>query len=310
MKIASTGNFIYQNSAVYYSGLKNTTTQPAFRGAEQITRYKQAQFQKFFGSNPNFAKLGDYETLKQLNIFKRFTTWEITRFKDQVIGDMFDQGIRDFFSTINGKKPAARITTDRNMHFMGKIKAPQPMDIIYLNTEYDNLLARKYTMYVFNKEEVMKIIGENKELYTKRLKISPDSTDEKTYEVLKASLKNTANANHDLIGITLGYPVKSSLIYNLEKQAKMDYTMRKDVPAYKKKLLNFCKSEKNPYKNMSKNFQAQLVQSIKDINNIESYTNGIYSFIKFVDEPKEIKRINDASASYIRDFHLDLMPMA
>ena len=307
MKAESIKNSIYQNPAGYYSSIKNTVTRPAFKGAEQIAKFKQAQFQRFFGVNSNFAKLADPEILKNMTIFRRNTPWELDRFKSQIIRDMFDYGVRDFFSTIEGKKPAAYIKTSKNMQFLDKVRYPQEVDLLYIRPEHDELLAKTYPIFVLNKNEVKKIIEKNKELYTKRLNLTTDFSVERIYEVLKTDLKVSLQGKDDLIGITLGYPIQSSLIYNLEKASKTDKQLRKDIPAYKRKLLYFCESKKNPYQNMSENFKQDLIKSIKSIKKIEPFTNGMYSFIEFVNEPAEIKRINNASDDYIKNFQLDLM---
>ena len=291
------------------SGINNTYTPQVNFTSNPLAQHKAAMFQKFFSSNPQFNELKSVLTLNKLPLFKDLCSFEILRFKKQFLGDLFSDGIRVLFSTIEGKKPAGFIYSDGCMKYLNRIAYPNKMDIIHLKPVREGFFETKHSAYILNKEEVFKLIEQNKEIYVNRLGLCPENSNEYTYRILKKALKEGANRNgekiDDIIGITLGFPKQNSMIFHLEKCAGIDYELRENLPEYKAKLLEFFGDEKFPYKNLSTKKISELRANIENIEEIKPFHNAIYDFIQYIEEPEEIKRITQAAENYVKGFSLD-----
>ena len=291
------------------SSINNTCTPQVNFTSNPLTQHKAAMFQKFFSSNPQFNELKSVLTLNKLPLFKNLCFFDVLRFKKQFLGDLFSDGIRVFFSTIEGKKPAGLICSDGCMRYLNRIAYPSKMDLIHLTPVREGLFEKRYNTYILNKEEVLKLIEQNKEIYVNRLGLSQENSTEYIYRILKRALKEGVNRKgeniDDIVGITLGFPKQNSMIFHLEKCAGIDCELRGNLPEYKAKLLEFFKDEKFPYKNLSTKKISELRASIESIEEIKPFHNAIYDFVQFVDEPKEMKRIIQASENYVKGFSLD-----
>lgn len=289
------------------SGINNNTQQINFT-SNHIVQLKNAQFDRFFQGNPQFSELRKAKTLNKLPIFECLCFLDVLKFKRQMVRDLFDEGCRAFFPTVLGKKPSAILSAKSDMHYLNKVLYPNKMDIIHLKPQENGFFDKTYNTYILNKDEVMKTIERNREIYTNRLKLHPENSTKYIYKKLKEALKDDTGKYgriDDILGITLGYPKENSMIYQLEKSAGINIESRKSVLSYQKKLLDFFKDEKFPYKNLSKQELNELKQHIKKIRKIKHHHNAVYDFVKFVEEPEEMKRITESVNDYVKGFRID-----
>ena len=266
-------------------------------------------FQKFFSSNPEFKELKNVLTLNKLPLFKDLCFFDVLRFKKQFLSDLYGDGIRVFFSTIEGKKPAGLIHANCGMRYLNRATYPNKIDFIHLAPVYEGFFDNRYNSYILNREEVFKLIEKNKEVYANRLGLSQENSTEYIYKVLKKALNDGVNRKgeeiDDIVGITLGYPKQNSMIFHLEKCAGIDCELRGNIPEYKAKLLEFFNDEKFPYRNLSDAKIEKLKADIKSIKEIKPFHNAIYDFVQYIDEPQEIKRVTETAENYVRGFRLD-----
>lgn len=171
-------------------------------------------------------------------------------------------------------------------------------------------------IFLFNKSMVQDVIKDNLELFTSRLELPKGTSISKIYEELLsedgpiacdgATMKSTYN---DIIGLLLGYPKASCMIYELERRIpnpKLRYS--KDLTEYKQELLKLLHSENSPYKNMSKEFVKNLadkISSIKDIKRAPLLLGGFegYPFMYYTDEPDEILKIHSRIRNTVEKMH-------
>lgn len=291
------------------SPVNNTNKNNINFTSNHLSQHRAAMFQKFFSSNPEFKELNSVLKLNKLPLFKDLCFFDVIRFKKYFLKDLYSDGIRVFFSTIEGKKPAGLMSAGDRMKYLNHVIYPNKIDLIHLPSEYNGFFDRTYRAYILNREEVYKVIENNKDIYINRLGLSPENSTEHTYKVLKKALKDGVNRKgediSDIIGITLGFPPKNSMIFHMEKCAGIDIDTRKNIPEFKAKLLAFFDDKNFPYTNLSEKDLLALRKNIESIKEIKSFHNAIYDFVQYIDEPEAIKNIMQATESYIKGFNLD-----
>lgn len=291
------------------SPVNNTNKNNINFTSNHLSQHRAAMFQKFFSSNPHFQELKSVMKLNKISLFKDLCFYDVIRFKRQFLSDLYGDGIRVFFSTIEGKKPAGLISAGDSMRYLNRAAYPNKIDLIHLPPENNGIFSKIYRTYILNREEVFKVIENNRDIYVNRLGLSPENSTEHIYKVLKKALKDGANRKGEIIsdidGITLGIPTQNSMIFHLEKCAGIDIDTRKNIPEYKAQLLAFFDNEKFPYANLSKKRLSELRKNIENIKEIKPFHNAIYDFVQYIDEPKAVRKIRQATENYVRGFNID-----
>lgn len=221
------------------------------------------------------------------------------------------QGQGDFFfPTVCGKKPACiMVAFNENKGLLNLEKGLYKDKIDFVHQKARKYIGNSYVYntFVFNKKETLKVIERNKEIYTQRLGL-PDNADIATiYEKLKQVLSVKTNEPlHDIIGLTLGFPKYSSMIFQLEKTGNIPLEMRSCGLEYKNSLHKILsgehKSYKNPYETLSQEELSKLKDAINKIDVRENKCRPYYQYVEYIDEPEEFNRIKDAVSSFKSEF--------
>ena len=111
----------------------------------------------------------------------------------------------------------------------------------------------------------------------------------------------------DIVGLTLGFPQKSTMIFQLENMANIDIALRDNPQKYKEILLKVLHSNDSPYKNLSKESFKELEEVIKNYKPINIETTTYYPYMAFVNEPIEFARIDRATTDFINNFSIKNM---
>ena len=215
----------------------------------------------------NFIKI---KCLEHLNTFEKIT-----------LKNTVENGLElDFYQTIFGTKPSCLISGDKNLGFLKKISLE--------NKELEAINYKRFGNHhaiLFNKNLVTEIIESNKDVFTDRLNLPADTPIGNVYKKLKTALKQ--NDYDDLLGITLGFPRKESIIYGLEQGVKKTKNidtveLRKDVPKFKEAILEFIDSKDCPYKNPQ--LKEEIKEIIYNISNIKPCNKRYYKYIKYTND--------------------------
>ena len=205
--------------------------------------------------------------------------------------------ITEFYPTISGYKPACLISAQKATKYLEKIAPTKDVPLETINYKRFGC----HHSIILNKKMVTELIKQNRDIYTNRLNLTPNTSDEIIYKNLKKALKT--DGFDDLLGITLGYPRKDSLIFCVEqiasKTKNIDPTeLRNNIPKHKEVLLEYLNNENSIYKNAD--FKEEIEQSIKNIKEIKPYKQIYYKFINYtngenIDLQKKVK-------SFLNDF--------
>lgn len=190
----------------------------------------------------------------------------------------------EFVATLSGHKPAWYC--DHN--FNGKIDFSK----IKLNPEiaekYDVVNLPKGSLYFLNKEKVLNIIKENKDVYCAELGLNQASDLEDIYKSLLKMLEG--EPKDALFGMTLGFPRHSSMIYELENYLGRDANLRNNIPLLKEKLLKALHSEKSPFANCPKATIERLEKHIKEMDCVGGSNGDIVQYVTFGNEKEAVER--------------------
>ena len=201
--------------------------------------------------------------------------------------------------TIRGVKPACTfgVADKKDLQAVLNLKKghfQKPLD--FVKTECNK--NGKYSVHIFNKDEVFKVIDRNKEIFTARLNLPSNAQTSTIYEQLRNTLHYSVINNHtkDLLGMTLGYPKYSTMIATLSSVGNIPDGLVKNPAEFKKAILNVLKSDKSPYKNLSQAEKDKLIEAVNNIETIGPNKVGrpIYPFGQFTPEPEEFERISNA----------------
>ena len=224
---------------------------------------------------------------------------------------------RCFFPTLTGHKPACIIGMGEDLSFLSRIKTKNPLGSKF---DFVHLKELNNQTFVLNKEKVLEVISRNKDLYTARLGLSNNSSVDDIYNFMLQYKNQVFNCTqtgkfNDIVGITLGFPKQSSMMFQLErlcdlsnlKNIKYTDELRKKPSLYKKIMLETLNKNKELYKNLSVDEYNGLVRAIESYRPIK--TKGIadryYQYAKLADEPAEFARINNSIDDFIKDFSVE-----
>ncbi len=159
------------------------------------------------------------------------------------------------------------------------IKPSGKYDIVKreLNIPLKSKTIKINNTFILNKEMVKQTIETNKELFTKRMNLNPNSDIDKIYETLisdKSPLKE--NEAHDLIGVVLGYSPKNSILFQLDSSIPNNIDARKNLNSYKKIMMQKLYEKDSPYKNFDDSFKESIARDIVNIGNGEKPFNTDY----------------------------------
>ena len=179
----------------------------------------------------NFSKI---KYFKDLNCFQRIKS--LYKLKKS-------NSANEFFATLNGNKPACFLGAgDGVAHLKNNKEFLAKCDIIINNKD----------CYILNKNKLKEFIKNNKEIYTSRLEMKKDASIDEIYnKLLKSEAFVKGSTSQDLLGITLGFPKYSSMMFNLERIANLSYLNRNNPASYKESLLKVLRGENSPYKNLN-----------------------------------------------------------
>ena len=128
-------------------------------GPKLLDKIDDFRLKKFSDiDNPKLIEAYESKNFKQMKILEGFTPKEIRTLKLDV-----SKGDQCFLPTLTDHKPACIIGNNGNLEFISKIKD----NPVYRNT-FDFCTTSGST-YVFNKEKVLEVIKNKKEIYTARL---------------------------------------------------------------------------------------------------------------------------------------------
>ena len=176
-----------------------------------------------------------------------------------------------------------------------------------LSDNFDAIPFCDTSSIIFNKSEIIKKIHENRELFLNRLNLPKETTNEEIYATFTAKngpLYDIINVQ-DLVGVSFGYPVIDSIIFQLEADSDMRKNIieqRANIVEYKKKLIDALYAENSKYSSFDDAFKYKVEKAIKSINTIKASTECGYPygylFIKFANNPTEdveiVKKIKNS----------------
>ncbi len=193
----------------------------------------------------------------------------------ELVGNLDRFRLKDFLWFATDNKPAVLMDTE-----VAKI-VEQSLDTSKYDIVYDNNDA-----YILNKELVKNVIAENRELYTLKMGMPPDASVESIYKGVadkRGVLTHNAGYFHsgvtDIVGLTLGFPKRSCLIYplavNLRNEKKYVITTKDgesiprsritDLEGYKKALRNQFFNSEEVYDDYSDSLRAEVLDAIDSL---------------------------------------------
>ena len=222
-----------------------------------------------------------------------------------------------FFPTLTGHKPACIIGMGEDLSFLSRIKTKNP-----LGSQFDFVHLKELgnQTFVLNKEKILEVISRNKDFYTARLGLANNSSIDDIYNFMLQHKNQVFNCTltskfSDLVGITLGFPKQSSMMFQLEqlcdlsnlKNIKYIDELRKEPSLYKKIMLETLNKNKELYKNLSVDEYNGLVRAIENYKPIKTkdIADRYYRYVKLADEPAEFARINNSVDDFIKDFSIE-----
>lgn len=216
---------------------------------------------------------------------------------------------KQFILMLSGRKPAWFCEHG----FNGKIDFNKIKLNPKIKEKFDVVKLAHGQLCFLNKKEVLKIIEENRDIYSAGLGVSESTNVDDIYEAFLKMLTNrdikSGQKNDALFGIALGFPRHSSMIYELEnnllKSSKED--LRANIPLFKTRLLRLLKSNKSPYAGYPENVIKNLEAHIRAMDSIASGGN-IIQCVVFGDEKRAVDKISRLEKDFEENFKVeDLM---
>ena len=173
-----------------------------------------------------------------------------------------------------------------------------------LKTPTKTSIVENSNLFILNKEQTKQTINENKELYTKRMDLEPNTPTDDIYEHLigEDSPLKQQHGYDDIIGVTLGFSPINSILFQLEQNLPEKGSTRRS-PIYHANLIDKeFNSENSPYKDFSDEFKSNIQSSIDFIKKNSFRKEDLqpigYSYIQLApDEEFTEKLINDAQSN-------------
>lgn len=211
-----------------------------------------------------------------------------------------------FIATLSGHKPAWFCEHGFNKEIdFSKIKQnPKIADNFDIVTLPNNL-----GLYFTNKKEVLKVIDNNKDVYSAFLGLAPNEKNELIYEKLLEALQagkiSICKEGEALFGITLGFPRHSAMIFEMERILRTEgKSLRDNIPLFREKLLELLHSEKCPFRDFPPDTLNKLENHIKNMKTIDSGTN-VCQCITFGDEKNAINELYKLQEDFDKNFKVE-----
>lgn len=252
----------------------------------------------------------DFENFKNIRFFSSLSDNEKIDLHKFLKNNSTD--IPYFFAVLSDNKPMCILEyKEGQTDFLNKLKHDK------LFSKKFNILQDKkdkdYTeVFIFNKRETLKTIERNKDIYTYRMGLKPNTSSRGIYKIIvsdNSPLMGVYNMT-DITGITLGYPRYSSMIHELGMKTGALGKLAIKSPDYAySQYLELLFENDSVYKNLDK----KEVEKLAKLINKQAKTgakNGeydIYHFINYIDEPKEIQRIKSAAENMRKNFSIELL---
>lgn len=173
-----------------------------------------------------------------------------------------NSNLKDFLMVSLGVKPMSLISTGVDCN-VSDIKSDN-FDVLETGDKYNNI-------FIFNKCETRKNIESNRYFITQKMNLPKNTDIDEIYSILigKDSPINTSNPNfkrnHDLIGVLLGFPMKESIIFQLENMTNLSDEDKLNIPMLKSSVMDVFFST-GLYDNFDDKFKADIIDSIKSID--------------------------------------------
>ena len=152
-------------------------------------------------------------------------------------------------------------------------------------------------VFVINKELTKKTIEENKELYTKRMKMDNNASIDDIYEKLvgEDSPLKQQDGYDDIVGVTLGFSPINSVLFQLERNVYDHLETRKRPYLQSEIFKRELYSEDCVYRNFSYGFISNVEDAIDSIKRPQGrhvdLSDAGYSFIQFVPDEKHTQKV-------------------
>lgn len=260
------------------------------------------------------SKAIDWDNFKNFKMFRKLNEEE-KLLAHQILTP--DEGqYKVFLATVKGYKPSCLLTvsaenptrTGTPFEFLEKCIFDKGIDFVHRPNLITSDGITIYNTYILNKKSVTGVIERNKKFFTSRLSLPNTAENNEIYSKVLEMLGSN-KLSQDIEGLILGFPKKSSIIFNLEHVAgATKYRIFGDVVKLKTKLLEALYSANSIYKNLSKEEIKSIEKVIHDITNDTllpmGYNDGLYQFVKYVDEPTEFFRIKDSFNKFKQNFNI------
>lgn len=173
-----------------------------------------------------------------------------------------------------------------------------------LKTPTRTSIVESPNIFILNNKLTKQTIDENKELYTKRMDLEPDTPTDEIYENLigENSPLKQQHGYDDIIGITLGFSPINSILFQLEQNLPEKGSTRRSPILHANLVDKEFNSENSPYKDFSEDFKSNVQSSIDFIKKNSFKKEDLYpigySYIQLApDEKFTQKLINNAQSN-------------
>ena len=244
---------------------------------------------KHFKAQVGIIKKNNFEGLdmvKSLSIFER---------KKLIKNLEIDGNVENFLLTATGNKPAVWLA---NVPFDVKHKDFDTVFFSRASTYSASPKSVNNFSFVMNRDKVKGIINDNLDIYRQRLNLDKKSTVDDIYTVLlqEKTIPECQYEARDIIGLTLGYPKDSSLLFHLN--CCDNWSIFDDKEQAKFNLKKILMSKSSPYAGLSIDFKTHLASQIDKINPKFSRDyfktdarDNMYVFNAIIEEPSAFNKI-------------------
>lgn len=261
-------------------------------GALCVHKKISANQMRNFGYSKNVQEALEYKNFSKIKYFKELNFFQRIKSLHKLKSS---SSASEFFATLNGNKPACFLGIDDGVAHLKNNK-------VFL-AEFD-IINHNKDCFILNKKKLKEFISNNKDIYISRLGMKNNATVDEIYNnLLKSSAFARNGRMQDILGITLGFPKYSSMMFNLESLANLSFQDRNNVSRYKESLLKVLRAENSPYKNLNKSEFEKLEKCIEGYaGKNTSFNKGCYNFVNLADDASEMARVENDISKFLRDF--------
>lgn len=267
---------------------------PSFLGNLKTNKITTTELEKL----EEFIYSLDLDRFKLLGAEKSFGKSNTEKLYQNVMKNYHD--IANFIYFILNQKPA--ILLDDSIAPILKTGNYKKFDAVTCYKRFDSQNCF-YNTFILNSELCKKLINKNKSLFESKLNITEEISADDIYKILIQKNSPLFKGDYryaDIRGILLGYPVKNSILFNLERMLPT-YEQRnfKNVEKHKKLLAEHLESEN--YAKLTPNYKREILDFINKYDGSEfnrfmlseHKTGKLPGFlhIKHVSEPEEEERM-------------------